>query len=206
MAKSQILKELANNEIPLDIAFNRLLIISSDISNDNLYNWCLKELNGYESSDLLPNYRKFFNSNFRYSGINGRLHVTNQPLSPAALPLDVVEKLMKQEVRQGINTLVMFANSNDSIITDLTIFAGKVLENTGLHCLSIKQVFYKSDFNLILEKVKTLLLTVFIKLDKEFGNLDSLDINSSSVSVERLQEVNAEITNFISYDNHMEEI
>ncbi len=50
MAKSRIIKELANNEISLEVAFNRLLIIASDIENEELINWATNELNGYSSS------------------------------------------------------------------------------------------------------------------------------------------------------------
>lgn len=36
MAKSKVIKELASNEISLEVALNRLLIIASDIENDEL--------------------------------------------------------------------------------------------------------------------------------------------------------------------------
>lgn len=44
MAKSKIIRELANKEISLEVAFNRLLIIASDIGNTDLIDWATNEL------------------------------------------------------------------------------------------------------------------------------------------------------------------
>ena len=44
MAKSKVIKELASNEISLEVALNRLLIIASDIENDELAQWVENEL------------------------------------------------------------------------------------------------------------------------------------------------------------------
>ena len=58
MAKSKIIKEIANKEISLEVAFNRLLIIASDVGNQNLIDWATNELDGYPSQARIPSYRK----------------------------------------------------------------------------------------------------------------------------------------------------
>lgn len=62
MAKSKIIKELANNGILFEVAINRLLIIASDINNKELAQWAEKELNGYSSKDVIPPYRVIKNT------------------------------------------------------------------------------------------------------------------------------------------------
>lgn len=57
MVKSKVIKELANNEISLEVALNRLLIISSDINNEELALLAEKELSGYLTDDVVPDYR-----------------------------------------------------------------------------------------------------------------------------------------------------
>lgn len=52
MAKSKILKEVANNEISVEIALRRLYIIASDLEDDALITWIDKELNGYSEEDI----------------------------------------------------------------------------------------------------------------------------------------------------------
>ena len=71
MAKSKIIKELANKEISLEVAFNRLLIIASDIGNQELIDWATNELNGYSDKSLIPTYRQSGIGQILYSGING---------------------------------------------------------------------------------------------------------------------------------------
>lgn len=39
MPKSTVIKELANNAISLEVALNRLMLIASDISNEELKQW-----------------------------------------------------------------------------------------------------------------------------------------------------------------------
>ena len=77
MAKSKIIKELANKEISLEVAFNRLLIIASDIGNTDLIDWATNELNGYPNGSQIPKYREGKMGHIVYSGINGRLQVQN---------------------------------------------------------------------------------------------------------------------------------
>ena len=52
MAKSKIIKELANNDISLEVALNRLMIIASDIENEELSQWAERELNGYKMCQI----------------------------------------------------------------------------------------------------------------------------------------------------------
>lgn len=109
MAKSKIIKELANKEVSLEVAFNRLLIIASDLNNDDLVNWATNELNGYSKDSKIPKYREGKMGHIVYSGINGRIQVNNQPL-----PLSIFDKELLDYIRinyfdQDIATIEQFA-------------------------------------------------------------------------------------------------
>lgn len=71
MAKSKILKELANNEVPLDVALKRLLIICDDLDYKELFSWAEKELNGYFGEESVPEYRNGTNLIFWFKGEYG---------------------------------------------------------------------------------------------------------------------------------------
>ena len=85
MAKSKILKQLANNEITLEVALSRLMVIASDINNDALSAWAEMELNGYTEFSSLPSYRKIVSNNISYSGLKGVLKIKNASLPITAL-------------------------------------------------------------------------------------------------------------------------
>ncbi len=178
MAKSKILKELVNNQISLEIALSRLLIIANDIEDEELAKWAENELNGYLKDSKIPCYRTIRSFNLLYSGINGRFQITNKPLSIAIFDKKTIDKISINDFSDGIQSLQTFSDAEDgSVSIDLTYLAGIVEKNTGIQCINIRLVFAKSVFQKILGEVRTKLIKIFIELDKKFGCLDDLDIS-----------------------------
>lgn len=199
MAKSKIIKELANKEISLEVAFNRLLIIASDIENNDLIEWATNELNGYPDDNQPPDYRKGKMGHLVYSGINGRLKVTNHPLPLSSIDKNLINLLQIDYFRQDIATIEKFALYDDNCPSlDLTELSGNVYKNTGIQCLSISMQFPKEVFLRILSSVRTKLLKVFIELDKNLGCLDGLDFDTTT---EGAEELNQKIRVIIYKDN-----
>ncbi len=201
MAKSKIIKELANKEISIEVGLNRLLIIASDIENNELIQWAKSELNGYDNEERIPNYREVGLGQIIYSGINGRLQVENQPLPYQAIDKELIEQLEKFKFSEDISTIEQFAfNDNGTTGSDLTFLAGNVYKNTRIQCLSIRMNFSKEVFIGILSSIRTKLLEIFIALDKEFGNLDDLDIDID-INGKDLESLNNKINITIFQDN-----
>lgn len=199
MAKSKVIKELASNEISLEVALNRLLIIASDIENDELAQWVENELNGYSDGTELPAYRVIDNTNFVYSGINGRFKVEKAPL---LLPdiLGLSEKYYAFNILDGVNSLTSFIQGNYEYGRDLTFMAGAIREKTGILCTSIRQLVPKNVIENIISAIKSKLLKVLIKLDKEYGYLDELDIDITEKDPGEVRKINDIIINYIFED------
>lgn len=206
MSKSKIIIELANNQIQLDNAINRLLIISSDLENQKLYKWCLMELEGYRDNDPVPNYRTISSKSIIYTGTNGAFQITKQPLPLSLIPYEILEDVSNYEFREGIRTLLSRAESKEELNRDLSSLAGIVLKNSGsmIQCISIKQLFDEHAVIEVLGRIRSKLLRIFIKLDKEIGNLDSLDVSIDSLSEPQLTELNNDLLEYIEYDNYRE--
>ena len=75
MAKSTIIKQLVNSEVPLTIVLRRIFVLANDIGNENVKEWTSLELNGYKKADQLPEYRVFNSCELHYTGINGAYEV-----------------------------------------------------------------------------------------------------------------------------------
>ena len=58
MAKSKIIKELANGTVTLPVALKRAKLLLQEFDNEDLLLWVNYELTGYPSVDMLPEYRK----------------------------------------------------------------------------------------------------------------------------------------------------
>lgn len=206
MAKSLILKQLVNNEIDLEIVISRLMIIASDINNEKLYRWAENELNGYNSSDELPPYRKLGMDYITYSGINGKMHVTNQPIPLTAFSPDERELIGETPVFQSVRVLQQFAQQKkeENIGKDLTYLAESFFQRQGIRCTSIIMRYSYTDFIDILSSIRTKLISIFIKLDKEFGCLDNLDIDISGIDSKKLGTINTDLHSIVYMDNRTE--
>ena len=196
MAKSKIIKELANNEVSLEVGLRRLMIISSDIKNIELKKWASKELSGYGEEDELPVYRLIDSGHINYSGIKGRLQMTNQTLPVAAFPSEYREILLKPlDVRDSIAKIESIVSQKETVTTDITILGEALYKAQGIQAYSIRQVYDSMQFKGILDKLATSLLEIYIELDTELGNLDDLDVSVGDVNLDKLNEATQRIIN-----------
>jgi len=202
MAKSKIIKELANNSISLDVALSRLFIIASDIGNDELQQWAECELHGY-GKHKPPEYRYAKNTVFKYSGINGNYKVTDVPLPLLEIMKTEDPSTFYLPIPDGISTIEGYVNNptQNEVGRDLTWAAGMVFKMSGIQCYSIKQIVPLNIFEGVLNTVKMLLMKIFIKLDNTYGCLDDLDIDTDSISPEEIASTNVTINRYIYVDN-----
>lgn len=203
MAKSKIIKALANNEISMEIALNRLLIIASDLDNDNLADWAAAELHGYSKDMELPAYRKKKSLHFTYSGINGHFQITNSPFTNLEIIAEHDGNAFNVPIRDSVTALQTFVDNHEtqSYCRDYTYLSGYVYEQTGIQCTSIMQRIPLNFLQNILSEIKTRLLRILIKLDKEYGCLDDLDVDTTAKSPEEIAAINKVVNNYIYIDN-----
>ena len=181
MAKSKILKELANNEVALDVALKRLLLICDDLNYNELSSWAEKELNGYLGDESVPKYRNVGMGLITYSGIKGsmmsHIKLTNQPFPIQWIPSALMEDVCNNYERSTIANIVERAKTTTIYSSDLTFLASAI--QVGIAFTSITQRFDSSAYAEIVNKLSNILFKIFMKLDREYGNLDELDIDVS---------------------------
>ena len=189
MAKSKVLKELANNEITLDVALRRLLLICNDLNYIELSTWAEKELNGYSDNEDVPEYRNLGVGQLLYSGLRGtvgtHLKITNNPLPILWIPKEYIDLICNNYERRTIGVIIDRANGNSQYSADLTSLRSVI--NVGIAFTSIIHKFDSSHYAEIANKVSNILLKIFMKLDKEYGNLDELDVDTSGKTEEHIK-------------------
>lgn len=201
MAKSKIIKELANNEITIDVALNRLLVIASDLNNDKLAIWAESELQGYKKDEDLPSYRKLKSLRFTYSGFNGNCSVRNAPFVYIDIVKKYVPNALDVSIRDSVSALQKYSNNHKEQLycVDYTFLSGYVYQETGIECSQIVQHIPVNYLQNILSQIKTLLIKVFLKLDMEYGCLDALDVDTESKTEDEIQKINTVVNNYIYY-------
>ena len=106
-------------------------------------------------------------------------------------------------IPDGIATIENYINNtvHNEIGRDLTWMSGIVYKTSGIQCYSIKQIVPINIFESIVNTLKMLLMKIFIKLDKTYGCLDDLDIETTTIDKQKIDETNTVINQYIHIDS-----
>ena len=202
MVKSKIIKDIVQDEISLDGALNRLMVITNSLENEELNYWIEGELNGYSNSDDIPDYRKNISYIIRYSGINGSFQVNNNVLPESFFTKEIKEALRSRVITSGIKTIETAVSGEFNVCFDLIELAPIVYKKSDymITCMKLEQVIDKISFLEILSNVKTKLISILLRLEKEFGNLDNLDIDVALKNNIELENLNNSISKTLYHD------
>lgn len=199
MVRSKIIKNILGNDKSITASLQEFLVLVNELDNSKLNRWIKNELEGYYCNDELPDYRKNLPYRIIYSGINGRMQMTNQPL-----PLNAFGENSKEIASVNFcgNSILELENNKDGLLgRDLSSFSKLVFKETGIACYKIEMIFGKNVSDLIISNVKTKILESLLILEKEYGNLDSFYIDYEEFSEEKSTLVNNKIETIIFSDN-----
>lgn len=199
MPKSQIIKDVVEDAVPIEKSLRRLYVLAVDIHNAQLAEWALHELKGYSKDDILPEYRRTRSSHFIYSGINGSCQITNAHLPLEWIPEEVLNQVINIENRDGIDLVVRFTEGKRGGIADRSDLAGFVSEATEgeVACISIVQRIPQSFYSRICAEVKSKMLQVLLEMEKKYGNLDELGIDISNQKTVQLAADNSTLNRMV---------
>ena len=201
MAKSNIIKNFINSNMDINTALQNLMAILYCLEDENLINWANKELSGYDSINELPEYRKLKGRDMA-SYIVGNMKYSNAPFIISHLDDDIQENLININLYSSISTLEEMKNKGESRIGKPIPPEFYILlqENTNAHIIEASVNTDLSSINDVISKVRVKILKTLLFLEKEFGNLDELDIDISIKNKEELKNIVQHI-HFNLYDN-----
>lgn len=180
MPKSKIIKELVDGSVSMETSLNRLYLLAHDVGQTDLMEWAQKEIKGYGEEDVLPDYRITKSYSFIYSGINGRLQVKNVPLPTGFIKAEFLEAASEVKVYDGIIYVEKLASAGETLYRDMTTLASQVLtlSHGTIQCTQIQQEISCSLFQSICSNVRERIINELLALEKQFGSLDKLEIQS----------------------------
>jgi len=177
MPKSQIIKDLVDNMVPLEQSLHRLFLLAVDTKNVQLADWVQKELNGYKTGESLPDYRYVPNVELQYNGFDDRSQVKGAPLPNNAIGERTMEKISSVGVYDGLHYIEELARKSEPITRDLSFLSQQVSESTRglIACTSIFQVIPPSYFQSLCSFIRNRAIIALTGMEKIYGNLDNLD-------------------------------
>lgn len=181
MARSELLKDLVAGQKTLENILLRLKVILSDLDNEVIMNWIQGELQGYDAKEDMPAYRIIKGQPMGTFIVNCSTQYTNSQVPLELLiPQEQIDQLITIHVKDSINTLQeVIDKGNDADY-------GKVVPTAFCHAISteglqIGSMRIKCPSNIIskiVANVKTKLVDVILELEKQYDNLDEMDIKS----------------------------
>lgn len=184
----------------IDTALQNLMAILYCLDDEILINWVSKELSGYDSNDDLPEYRKL-KGVVKASFMVGYAQYSKRPFGIAHLDENFQESLLSTHIYSSISTLIELKNKDAQLGKPIPPeFYYELQKNTNAHITDATVEIDLGMINDIISKVKTKILETLLFLEKEFGNLDELDIDISIKSEEELKSI-AQHIQINLYDN-----
>jgi len=181
MARSQLLKDLVGGNVSLENVLLRLKVILSDLGNESILKWINGELQGYDNTSDLPKHRVLKGSPIGTYLVNQRFKYTDSPVPlESLLSLDEVESITTVNVTDSISTV------QNILISEKRERFGNIVPTAFCHSISKRNLQIagmcievpSNQIEGIISYVKSKLVEIILELEKQFKNLDELDIKS----------------------------
>lgn len=213
MAKSKIIKELANGTIDTQTALKRAKVLLQELDNDDVLRWINYEIEGYATDLDVPEYRKIggqlYGSYFKGSMMS-HMKYTHVPLPLGKMPTESKQALLVTDITQGIETLKRMVTESEQsetktlargIPADFYPYIATCNNDPYMIITSASIELNMPQILNIFSKVESILLDILFYLEKQFGNLDELDIDTTTKNEDEIKEI-IEHIQVIIYNNH----
>lgn len=213
MAKSKIIKDLANGAIDTQTALKRTKVLLQELDNEDVLEWINCEIEGYSNDSEVPNYRKIdgrlYGSYFKGS-MASHMTYNHVPLPLGNMPDETREAILITDITQGIEALkcMVFDNGEGdtkslvkTLPADIYPYIAKCNNDPYMIITSASVELNRPQLLNIFSKIESILLDILFYLEKQFGNLDELDIDIDSKNEEELEEIVKHIQ-VIIYNDH----
>ena len=214
MAKSKIILDLANSSVDTMTALKRAKVLLLELGNDKLLEWVNCEIAGYPSDAEVPEYRvvqgNLMGSYFKGSMAN-HMKWNNVSLPLGKMPDEIRDRILNVSFHEGVDALKKLLESADdeerqlgaTLPAEFFPIIAKCNNDPYMNIISARVVIGSQFVQNIFSVIENKLLDIFMILEKEFGNLDSLDIDVSGKSEEELHKISERMVVVIYNDNRV---
>jgi hypothetical protein len=211
MARSQIIKDLANSSCDLSTSLKRARVLIQLLGDTEMLKWIDLEMIGYTSNNDIPEYRKMVGVliGTYLEGIPSNcIQYSNVSISLGAMPTEEKQKLLTCYIKQGIIALEKMlenpeTNFAKAVTAEIYPFISKFNNNPYMKIVSANVNIDKMQVMNIIPIVTNKLMDILLLLEKEFGNLDELDIDVDNKTEDELKKIHNEMIGIIYVDNRV---
>lgn len=211
MARSTIIKDLANSAVDTMTALKRAKVLFAELKNSNLLEWVSCEIAGYPTEANLPDYRKVRGhlvGSYIKGSMASHMKWTNVSLPLGKMPENIQDELLAVYFREGVGALKQLAESSKedgqlgkTIDADFFPVIATYNNDPYMYITSANVLIGPQLIQDVFSTVESRLLDALIVLEKEFGNLDELDIDISAKTSDELKAIIDKLIVIVYNDN-----
>lgn len=208
MARSKIIKDIANSDVDTKTALKRAKVLLQELDNREILDWINNEIEGYSSDAKLPNYR-MVSGEVKGSCLVGRfnkyMNYKNVPIPLGNVPNDWWDYFHNVPVVMGIDALQQAIGDGKGlevhIPAEIYPLIAKWNNNPNLNIVSASIELNMPQITGIISKIESRLIDVLLVLERQFGNLDELDIDINGKNEDDKNDIINQIIYIIYNDN-----
>lgn len=212
MAKSKIIKELANGTIDTMTALKRAKVLLMELNNDRISDWITYEMTGYPNDADLPDYRiqsGILIGSYTKGSLANYVKYTNVSIPLGKMPNDFQKELLTVKITDGVNALKQLkencAKSNTGIGKQVPadLFPNVAYWNDDPYMMftTLRVKVGNQVIDNVLSNIESRLIDVLANLEREFGLLDDLDIDTSEKNLADIEKITNRIEVIMYTDN-----
>lgn len=193
----KIIKELVDNKNSLSNTLRKLKVIFKNKGNKKIEEWIDLELNGYDNSDKIPEYRKV-NTSIRINGIylsQGDMIQFKGEIIPEHLLDNYVKEILEYKVTSPLEEIELLIKEKDLKLTlsgDDTMYLKRILNkksnisDISFAYLSLSVV----DYSKILNNTRNNLLNTLLEIKDKYPELNTNDLFDINIMENQINTIN----------------
>ena len=198
MAKSKIIKDLANSAVDTMTALKRAKVLFSELGNQDLLDWVNYEISGYPTVVPLPDYRierGYLKGSFVRGTMRAHVKATDISLPLGNMPQALKDSILNVVFRESIGALKQLSEGNTTgqlekpIPAECFHMIAKYNNDPFMNIISARVIVGVQCISDIFATIENRLLDALLLLEKEFGNLDDLDLDTTQKTPEEIQNI-----------------
>ena len=200
MSRSKIIVDFVQDSIPLSKMLLRLKTLIFELHNDEILEWVNDEINGYDETKDVPEYRKI------RGDVTCEIFQINRIIKNFCLPLNSnnehIIEITTYPCRDSIAAIERMMNKEDGSLMSIIPMAAYpyLQENVRIngYIQNAKVIYASHQFSDIYSAIKNKVLDILLTLEQESGNLDTYDLNITDTTRQKIIPI---ILNILYKDN-----
>ncbi|NIA45891.1 MULTISPECIES: hypothetical protein [Providencia] len=184
---SEIQNDILKPEANITDILRKCLVLAYKINNEDFIKWTELELNGYDDSDILPEYR-IIGTVIRGDFSNGRgANAPNMPIEKRLLPKNLGHNFGEGKIYYSASYLegILLYIADDDPRRDLPMEILRSFNGlySGLFCMRAYEITPRTGFYNIVDSIKNKILKFLLEIESKIDDIEDIKLSKEDEKI-----------------------